>query len=120
MKLTNKDISDQYRDYEIYLMLSDLKAAMAYWVTALNHNSTYISDKAVEAWTNYLQQKYFRNEDDVVKFTYDQLKQLINENIFIAIPEIYELNQMEPDFIDLGALARNIFYMVYREQITQS
>jgi len=39
--------------------------------------------------------------------------------LFIAIPELMELNEMKPDFYDLGALARNVFYMICREQITQ-
>jgi hypothetical protein len=100
-------------------MLSDLQGALAYWVTVQNNNNTFIVDKPLEAWTKYLQKKYFRKKDDVVKFTYDELSKLINEDIFIAIPEIMELNEMEPDFIDLGALARNMFYMICREQITQ-
>ncbi len=118
-KLHNIDISNQYRDIEMHLMLSDFQGALAYWVTKQNNNKTFIVDRPLEAWTKYLQQKYFKNKDDVVMFTYDKLSKLINEDIFIAIPEIMELNEMEPDFIDLCALARNMFYMICREQITQ-
>jgi hypothetical protein len=117
--LRNIDISNQYRDIEMYLMLSDFQGALAYWITKQNPNNTFIVDRPLEAWTKYLQQKYFRKEDEVVMFTYDKLSNLIDEDIFIAIPEIMELNEMKPDFIDLGALARNMFYTICREQITQ-
>ena len=49
----------------------------------------------------------------------DLIKKLTDENLFVAIPEILALNEMKPDFIDLGALSRNVFYHILREQITQ-
>ena len=67
-----------------------------------------------------MQQKYFKTFDTVREFDYDQLNALISEEVFIAIPELLELNQIKSkDFYDLGALARNVFYMICREKITQ-
>ena len=71
-----------------------------------------------------------------VEFTYEKLNSLITEDVFESIPEIEELNhrkngrdgmgfssrfdtpEPDDDFIDLGALARNVFYMIMRESIT--
>jgi len=75
--------------------------------------------KPLDAFTKYLKQKYFKNNGTIQEFTYDQLYNLISEDIFIAIPEVMELNEMQPNFYDLGALARNVFFMICREQITQ-
>lgn len=86
----------------------------------LNNNDTYgIVADAIEAYTKFLQQKYFKTKDTVVKMNYDLIKKLTDEDLFIAIPEILMLNTMKPDFIDLGSLSRNVFYHILREQITQ-
>ena len=85
----------------------------------MDNNKTFILEKPLNAYTKHLQQKYFKTKDTVREFTYDRLEAFISEDIFIAIPEVMALNEMQPDFIDLGALARNMFYMICREQITQ-
>ena len=72
------------------------------------------------------------------KFTYVELKGFISGDVFEAIPEIEKLNHSKKptgeyvfidrhskphpdyDFIDLGALAHNVFFMLLRESITQS
>jgi hypothetical protein len=72
------------------------------------------------------------------KFTYTELRELINEKVFESIPEIEKLNhpkidrgqqisfcgrnfksKADYDFIDLSALARNIFFMLIKEKIIQ-
>lgn len=117
--LTNKEISEKHSDAIFYLMLSDFRGAMAYWLIKQEPKIDLDIKRPLDAFTKYLRQKYFVEQDDVVKFTYDQLENLITEDLFIAIPELMELNEMEPDFYDLGALARNVFYTICREQITQ-
>ena len=118
--LTNRDISVSYQDESFYLMLSDFRGAMAYWLAAQSPKSGIDINRPLNAFTKYLQQKYFRESDQVRLFSYTHLDNLISEDIFIAIPELLELNEIEgPDFYDLGALARNVFYMILREQITQ-
>jgi hypothetical protein len=117
--LTNRDISANHRDYKFHLMLSDFRGAFAYWLISQESQIDLDIKKPLDAFTKYLEQKYFKSNGTVKEFTYDQLNNLISEDVFIAIPEVMELNEMQPNFYDLGALARNVFYMICREQITQ-
>ena len=121
-KLTNQDISANFGDIKMHLMLNDFRGAMAYWLASQQINTSIKIgiDKPLNAFTKYMQQKYFKTESSVIDFTYEQLKNLVSEDVFIAIPELMELNEIEgKDFYDLGALSRNVFYMILREQITQ-
>lgn len=108
--LHNNIISAEYRDFEFYLMLSDFKSALAYWVVRQNNNDKEIIVRPLKAFTFFLKMNYFKKKDDVIKFTYNELSDLISEETFIKVPEILKLNKTEPDFIDLGALARNVFF----------
>ncbi len=136
MKLTNLDISTHYRDGEYYFMRSDFLGAFAYWVVSQSPYDTPDITEPLNAFGKFIAE---RIKDDIPeKFTYDELSKFINEDIFEAIPEIEKLNHAkielkgfmatssryhktkpDYDYIDLGALARNIFYMLLREQITQ-
>ena len=121
-KLTNQDISANFGDIKMHLMLNDFRGAMAYWLASQQINTSIKIgiDKPLNAFTKYMQQKYFKTESSVIEFTYEQLKNLVSEDVFIAIPELMELNEIDgKDFYDLGALSRNVFYMILREQITQ-
>ena len=121
-KLTNQDISANFGDIKMHLMLNDFRGAMAYWLASQQINTSIKIgiDKPLNAFTKYMQQKYYKTESSVIEFTYEQLKNLVSEDVFIAIPELMELNEIEgKDFYDLGALSRNVFYMILREQITQ-
>ena len=121
-KLTNQDISANFGDIKMHLMLNDFRGAMAYWLASQQINTSIKIgiDKPLNAFTKYMQQKYFKTESSVIVFTYEKLKNLVSEDVFIAIPELMELNEIEgKDFYDLGALSRNVFYMILREQITQ-
>ena len=121
-KLTNQDISANFGDIKMHLMLNDFRGAMAYWLASQQINTSIKIgiDKPLNAFTKYMQQKYFKTESSVIEFTCEQLKNLVSEDVFIAIPELMELNEIEgKDFYDLGALSRNVFYMILRKQITQ-
>ena len=121
-KLTNQDISVNFGDIKMHLMLNDFRGAMAYWLASQQINTSIKIGiyKPLNAFTKYMQQKYFITECSVIEFTYEQLKNLVSEDVFIAIPELMELNEIEgKGFYDLGALSRNVFYMILREQITQ-
>lgn len=119
-KLTNADISANYFNDKFHLMINDFKGAFVCWATKQNPNETYgIIADATQAYTKYLQQRYFKTNDTVIEMDYDLIKKLTDEDLFVAIPEILALNQMKPDFICLGALSRNVFYHILREQITQ-
>ena len=135
-KLTNLDISTRHRGGEFWLMRCDFLGAFAYWVVAQSPYDTPDITPALEAFGAYIAGII---EDDIPKkFTYDEVSALITGEVFEAIPEIEKLNHRkngregvgfssryskphpDDDFIALGALARNVFYMIIREQVTQS
>jgi hypothetical protein len=118
--LTNLDISTHYRDQKFYLFPSSFMSAFAYWVTKQNPNEGFIDLRpSMIAYKAHVD-TFFENPEIPVLFSFDKVKEVVNDDIFEKIPEILALNTMKPDFIDLGALARNVFYMVMREYITQS
>lgn len=118
-KLTNLDISTYYRDIEVWLFPSDILAALAYWITAQNNNDEIIEIKQILESFKKRILPLWDNLKIPEKFTYGSLLDIINEHVFEDIPEILALNEMKPEFIDLGALARNVFFMILREYITQ-
>jgi len=135
MKLTNRDISENHRDGEYWFMRSNLLGAFAYWVVAQSPYDAPDISLALTAFGEYVSERVADGMPE--KFTYDELSDFISDKVFESIPEIEALNhprvssgpgyenrhqKMHPDydFIDLGALARNVFYMILRESITQS
>lgn len=117
-KLTNQDISANFRDIELHLMINDFKGAFAYWITTQNPFGCNGIEQATNAYGLFLK-KTFAEKESVVKMNYEEIKALVSDDVFEAIPEIFELNQTKGDFICLGALSRNVFYMILRNQITQ-
>jgi len=136
-RLTNLDIATNHRDGTRWLMKSDFLGAFAYWVVKQSPYDATDITPALKAFDGYLS-AVFDNSEMPIEFTYAQLGELITEDIFEAIPEIEKLAHRkngrdgiafadrfttpipDDDFICLGALARNVFYMVMRESITQS
>jgi hypothetical protein len=135
-RLTNLDISTHYRDKEYWLMRSDFNGAFACWVVKQSPYDTPDITSALNAWDAYVQTK-IPDSQMPVKFTYQELNDFITEGTLGSIPEIEILNHRkngnespigfcsrydqptpDDDFIDLGALAKNIFYMILREAIT--
>ncbi len=134
--LTNRDISTHYRDKDYWFNFSDFMGAFSYWVVA---QSPYVAPDITEplrAFGLYLETQ-FQDPNLPEQFSYDRLSKLIHEDTFESIPEIERLNNClishgaeyddrhnnpspDFDFIDLGALARNVFYMLLREHITQN
>lgn len=134
-KLTNLDISIHYRDKEYWLTRSYFMGAFAYWVVVQSPYDTPDIKDALEAFSLYVGKRI--GKDMPKKFTYETLLEFINEDVFEGIPEIGKLNHPkidtgakyvfvsrdskphpDYDFIDTGALARNVFYMILRESIT--
>lgn len=130
-KLTNLDISTHYREREYYFSKRDFLSALGYWIITLSPYYTPNISKALEAFDREIQLLFAKT--DFKKFTYDELKEIVSDKVFERIPEIeifnhskidtgllYNFNSKPAyDFIDLGALARNVFYMMLREKITQ-
>lgn len=117
-KLTNKDIVDNYQNIELILSKKDFTSALAYWINRQNHVELNL-DKPINAYSAFLDTTKFFNEHEFIKLKYDDISALVSDSIFESIPEIMELNQTTPDFICLGALSRNVFFMILRESITQ-
>ena len=139
-RLTNKDISDNYRDIECVFSRKDFIAQFTYWVMQQSPYEIVASDvlySAVLEFNEYLDTWFTQEPDSFVHFNYEQLNSMLNEDAFEKIPAINELNKPkidvgqtisftsrydkphpDYDFIDLGALSRNIFYGMLREHIT--
>ena len=118
-QLTNRYISINYSDIELYVLPSDFLGAFAYWVVAQNPNDNLIDiNPSLLAFKEYVFSQ-FVNPSIPEKFTFKLLQDIISEDVFEKIPAILDLNKLKPDFIDLSALARNVFYMILREHITQ-
>ena len=118
-KLTNRDISEKYRNYKFTLTISDFAGSMAYWLIAQESSIKINIMPPLRAFVENIEINNFY-ENSIKAFTYQELESLINEDTLGSIPEILELNNLKPNFYDLCALARNVFYMICREQITQS
>ncbi len=136
-KLTNLDIRTHHKDTNFYLMKSDFLGAFAYWATSQSPYDVPDITEALNAFDKYISVFIFKGSE-VISLTYDKLNALISESVFETLPQIEKLNHpkidtgsdhmfvsryhsIKPDydFIDLGALARNIKFMIMREYITQ-
>lgn len=120
--LTNADISNKYRDYDFYLMMSSIQGSFAYWVVSQYTNNDIKLDINIplNAFSNYLSVKYFPDrKNTVLKMSYSDVQMMINEKVFMSIPEIMKLNQID-GWIDLYALAKNVFFMVLRDSIIKN
>ena len=136
-KLTNLDISENYRDRDYYIHKKTILGKFAEWVVRQSPYDTPDITKPLQAFNTYVTAERFTSCTQVERFTYDELYTFINEDVFEQIPEIEALNnrkngrdgiglcskhgQPDPDddFIDLGALARNIFFSLCREGIVE-
>ena len=119
LSLTNRDIAKNYNEIEFCALPSEFLGAFAYWVVAQNPNDELINLAPPLRAFNVHVLSFFDNPEMPIKLNFEKLKEIINDTVFENIPEILELNKLEPDFIDIGALARNIFFMILREHITQ-
>jgi hypothetical protein len=119
-KLTNADISANYLKDRFHLMLNDFRGSFACWVVRQLEVPNYeLIANSIKAYSDYLSKKYFKTKDTVIEMDCEMLNKLTHEDLFIAIPEIYALNEVGTGFVDLGALSRNVFYDILRNQITQ-
>lgn len=119
-KLTNRDIAEQYSDIEIFTMINDFRGAFACWIIKQDGSRSYdLALNAIKSYTDYLERTTFSSKDDVIKMSIDRIKELTSDILFESIPEIMAMNQIKSDFVDLGALSRNVFYHILREHITQ-
>jgi len=122
-KLTNLDISTHYRNRKYWFMKNDLLSAFAYWVVKQSPDETPNITKPLKSFNKYVSTLY-DNQNMPIEINFDRLSDIISGEKFEEIPDILALNIAKEnapscDFIDLYALARNVFYMILRENITQ-
>lgn len=122
-KLTNRDISEQYSKSVFWISSTDFLSAMAYWVIYQSSewtNCPKTINQVLFEFDQYVNQSVLQGAE-VGKFEYEELRKAINEKAFESIPAIAALNESQTgqrgDFVDLGALARNVFYMLLRLHI---
>ena len=134
--LTNLEISKYYRDVEYVFTRNAVLGKFAEWVVRQSPYDTPDITAALVAFNKYISHRF--DSCACQTFTYEELKGYLSMAVFKSIPEIEILNhrknkregigfssryftpEPDDDFIDLGALAKNVFYMILREQITQS
>lgn len=128
--LTNKDISEQYSEAEVWMMRKAFTGTFARWVVEQSPYEVPDITAALKGFNDYITEVM---DGEIVKmFTYAELSDIISEEAFEKIPDVLALNvakissgaivwvdrRTKPhpdyDFISLGALARNIFYSIIR------
>ncbi len=130
--LTNRDISEQYRGEVVLMMRKGFTGPFASWVVQQSPYEVPDITEALRGFNDYVTE--LLDGEIVKRFTYDELNVAITEEAFEKIPAVLALNvakigsgpvyvsrftQPNPDcdFIDLGALARNVFYSIMRHHI---
>ena len=131
-RLTNADISDNYRDVSMWLMRKDFTGQFANWVVQQSPYEVPDLQDALLAYANYVSLAF--GDESCKEFSYDELAAIVHEDELEKIPEVLALNvpkvssglgyidrytvpHPDYDFIDLGALARNVFYSMVRSHI---
>ncbi len=136
MKLHNIDIAEKHKETEFLLMQSDFMGAFAYWVVVQSPYPTPDIGEPLKGFYRYISGKVADGE--VKKMTQKEIWEVLSDEVFESIPEVEKLNhakieregfiasssryhktKLDYDYIDLGALARNIGYMLMRQRITQ-
>ena len=112
--MTNRELSLTCSNNEYYVMVSDFIGSFAKWTAKQGIRNHSNIDSATDSYKLYLLNTIFDGYDDVKKLSYHDIKELTSEDLFETIPNILELNNLKNDFIDLGALSRNVFYDIIR------
>lgn len=117
--LYNATISANFRNDSFMLLPSEIIGAFAYWASSQSYSAGMLRfiHLAADAFKDYIESK-FKDPKIPQVFTYSELEEILDEKNLSQIPAILELNSGH-GWIDLGALSRNMFYMILREQITQ-
>jgi len=136
-QLTNLKISQDYKDSSFYLSLKDFTSAITYWIVRQSPYESPEIQQALNAFTKKIKKRLkYTHREHFIKLSYNRVNKLITEEYLMSIPEIAILNERkngkqgmqfvtrfsktkdpDNDFIDIGALARNTFYMIIREAI---
>jgi hypothetical protein len=135
--LCNRDISQGYQGCAFWLYRSDIIAAFAYWIVKQSPYEVPYITRVLQELDRYVKDQFPGKNEVPVRCTYQELHQKIlrggwsnlpcmcklstpkrvSEDPIIFISEGTNLDPAE-DFIDLYALAKNVFYAIMREEIT--
>lgn len=135
--LCNRDISHMYSNCSLWLFRSDVIAAFAYWIVIQSPYPVPYLTMVLKDLDKYFEDKFPSKKDVPTRYYYENLRLEIQEGAWQELPRIQKLNTPREDggqdilftsggseiptkydFIDLCALARNVFYMIVREQLT--
>lgn len=117
--LHNREIADNYKNHKFWIMPSEFIGAFAYWVYYQGKGMEMSFDSSILAFSDHIN-SVFENPNLPQEFSVPEIENLVSEQTLKEIPAVLALNINEDkDFIDLGALERNVKYMIQREQITQ-
>lgn len=131
-RLTNADIFDNFRGVSMFLVRKDFTGQFANWVVQQSPYEVPDIQAALLAYANYVSLAF--GGEECKEFSYDELAAIVHVDEFEKIPEILALNtpkitsghgynqrhtvpHPDYDFIDLEALARNVFYSMVRSHI---
>ncbi len=131
-RLTNADIRDNYRNVSMWFMRKDFTGQFARWVIEQSPYEAPDIGPALTAYSNYINEVF--GKETCKEFTYDEVAAIVDATEFEKIPDVLALNvakigsgpawvdryakpNPDCDFIDLGALARNVFYSMVRSHI---
>ncbi len=133
--LTNLKISTDYRDIEMWLMRGDFTGQFARMVVEQSPYECPDLAGPLDEFNAYVSE--LMAGETCKLFTYDELNAAITEDKLMALPAVALLNECKVnsgsgyrnrhnkphpdyDFIDISALARNIFYDMMRDHINHA
>lgn len=116
--LTNRSISEKFKAHGFCLLPNDFIGAFACWVAVQSWGRTVNIDKPLIAYKGHVL-RFFKNPGVPQYFSLIEIEAINSENIFLSIPEIYELNDGR-NFVDLSALSRNVTYMICRNSLLEN
>lgn len=120
-KLTNKDIDEGFRDVDCYLSFGDFSSCLIANVIKMTEELENTPDlnKIYQECEISFKSRFDQGVFGVTRFTYESLNLFLTPQKLASMPSLFELNQVDEGILSLGALARNMFYDILRESITQ-
>ena len=117
--MTNRDITEKYSrsDQTFIIGLTDFIGSFAKFVAKQGLENFNNIDKATDEYKIFLLNTLFENNEHFIDISYSKINEYTSVELFEKLPNVLKLNETENDFIDLGALSRNVFYDIIREGI---
>lgn len=105
-----------------YLLPSNFLGVFAHWLTRQQLVTGNEKIKHIEVLLNtelrkYILSFFYKNKQVPVPFTYKEIEEICDEKNLLKMKGIRKLNRLKDNFIDIGALSRNVFYDIIREYV---